>query len=148
MTCIRTKLAIALVVIGSAVAYLVQAGVRAGWVYSMDAAAFMENAEFHSRRVRLTGTVGLENVESNPAMLSAKFDLVSKDKSVRVDYHGAVPDMFMAGHDVVVEGTLDSDGVFQSDVLLTKCASKYDDASSPHADMAADGETPSTESDQ
>lgn len=148
MTRIRAKLIIALVVIGSAVAYLVQAGVRTGWVYSMDAAAFVENTEFHSRRVRLTGSVGLENVESNSAMLFAKFDLVSHDKSLRVEYHGSVPDMFKAGHEVVVEGALDEDGVFQSDVLLTKCASKYVDANSPHGDMPPECETPSTESDR
>lgn len=147
MTRIRTKLIVALLVIGGAVAYLVQAGVRSGWVYSMDAAAFLEAPEFHSRRVRLTGTVGLENVESNPGMLTAKFDLVSNDKSVRVDYHGSVPDMFKPGHEVVVEGALDKDGVFEADVLLTKCASKYD--ASPHGDqMMEDGTDADGESDQ
>ncbi len=148
MTRIRTKLIIALVVIGGAVAYLVQAGVRTGWVYSMDAAAFLEKTEFHSRRVRLTGAVGLENVEANPGMLSAKFDLVSNDKSVRVEYRGAVPDMFKPGHDVVVEGMLDKDGVFQADVLLTKCASKYDPALAPHGEMGVEGQDPKAETDQ
>lgn len=148
MTRIRTKLTVALLVIGSAVAYLVQAGVRTGWVYSMDADAFLEKTELHSRRVRLMGSVGLENVQANPGMLSAKFDLVSNDKSVRVDYRGAVPDMFKPGHDVVVEGTLDKDGVFQADVLLTKCASKYDPTSAPHGEMGVPVEDPDVEGDQ
>lgn len=148
MTSIRTKVVIALLVIGGAVVYLVQAGVRTGWVYSMDADAFIEKAEFHSRRVRLTGSVGLENVECNPGLLYAKFDLVSSGKSLRVEYKGTVPDMFKPGHEVVVEGALDEAGVFQADMLLTKCASKYD-PSSPHAsEMAEDGADAYGDSDQ
>jgi cytochrome c-type biogenesis protein CcmE len=34
--------------------------------------------------------------------------------------------MFKAGCDVVAEGNLDRAGVFQSDKLMTKCASKYE----------------------
>lgn len=136
MTRIRTKLIIALLAISAAVAYLVQAGVRAGWVYSMEAATFLENAEMHDRRVRLSGAVSWENVESNPAMLYAKFDLVSNGKSLPVMYRGAVPDMFRPGHDVVLEGRLDDQGVFQADVLLTKCASKYDEAGEQGTNVA------------
>jgi len=132
MTRIRTKLSIALLVISAAVAYLVQSGVRAGWVYSMEADAFLERTEFHDRRVRLSGKVSWENVESNPAMLFAKFDLESNGRSIPVMYRGTVPDMFKPGHDVVLEGRLDAEGTFEADVLLTKCASKYDEAS-PHA---------------
>ncbi len=134
MTRIRTKLSIALLIVAGAVAYLVQAGVRGGWVYSMDADAFLEQAEFHDRRVRLSGKVAWENVESSPALLMAKFDLESNGKTVPVHYRGTVPDMFRPGHDVVIEGRLDAEGVFQADVLLTKCASKYDEAS-PHGEV-------------
>ena len=40
-------------------------------------------------------------------------------------YPGVVPDLFKAGCDVVIEGKLDSAGVFQSDSMMTKCSSKY-----------------------
>lgn len=133
MTRIRTKLIVALLIVDRTVAYLVQAGVRGGWVYSMDADAFLEQTEFHDRRVRLSGKVAWENVESNPASLMAKFDLESNDRKVPVVYRGPIPDMFRPGHDVVIEGRLDAEGVFQADVLLTKCASKYDEAS-PHGE--------------
>jgi cytochrome c-type biogenesis protein CcmE len=43
-----------------------------------------------------------------------------------VSYRGTVPDLFKAGADVVVEGKLNAAGTFEADVLLTKCASKYD----------------------
>ena len=46
--------------------------------------------------------------------------------SVRVVYHGAVPDLFKVGRDVLVKGEL-RNGVFvaQRDSLVTKCPSKY-----------------------
>jgi cytochrome c-type biogenesis protein CcmE len=45
---------------------------------------------------------------------------------VRVVYHGAVPDLFKVGRDVLVKGEL-RDGVFVAnrDSLVTKCPSKY-----------------------
>ena len=46
--------------------------------------------------------------------------------SVPVVYRGSVPDMFKAGRDIHLEGTL-RNGVFvaEPDTLVTKCPSKY-----------------------
>ena len=46
--------------------------------------------------------------------------------SVRVVYHGTVPDLFKVGRDVLVKGELRG-GVFvaKRDSLVTKCPSKY-----------------------
>ena len=46
--------------------------------------------------------------------------------AMAVRYHGTIPDLFKAGADVVVEGKMNAAGTFEADVLLTKCASKYD----------------------
>jgi cytochrome c-type biogenesis protein CcmE len=47
--------------------------------------------------------------------------------------------MFGPGKNVVVEGRRDPAGVFQADVLMTKCASKYEPGSphkAEHAEVA------------
>jgi cytochrome c-type biogenesis protein CcmE len=51
--------------------------------------------------------------------------------SVRVVYHGSVPDLFKVGRDIAVTGTL-KNGTFVSapGTLLTKCPSKYTAAKS------------------
>jgi cytochrome c-type biogenesis protein CcmE len=49
---------------------------------------------------------------------------------LRVRYKGLVPDTFTDTSDVVVEGTLGSDGVFEATTLLAKCPSKYETAAS------------------
>ncbi|NIQ00058.1 MAG: hypothetical protein GWM98_06255, partial [Nitrospinaceae bacterium] len=43
-----------------------------------------------------------------------------------VVYKGVTPDMFEGGREVVVEGTLGTDGVFHANTLLTSCPSKYE----------------------
>jgi cytochrome c-type biogenesis protein CcmE len=75
------------------------------------------------------GTVAEEGMEVNGGRMTAQFFLVGQDatKRVAVNYRGSVPDLFKAGADVVVEGKLNGAGDrFEADVLLTKCASKYD----------------------
>ena len=40
--------------------------------------------------------------------------------------------MFKAGSEVVVEGQADAAGTFQADLMMTKCASKYEDKPAGH----------------
>ncbi len=121
----RIKLTIAGLLLAAAVSYLAFAGLRDGWVYHVDVDQFVQNSEMHAQRVRLVGKVSSDHLESSPAKLFAKFDLQGTTKVVPVQYRGAIPELFKAGAEVVVEGKSDVAGVFQADVLMTKCASKY-----------------------
>lgn len=140
MTHVRLKLTIAGVVIIGAVALLGLAGVSEGWVYYLPVDDFVQDASYQDQRVRLHGTVGEDALESSESLLSAKFDLLGESGKIRVEYDGVIPDMFQAGRDVVVEGELDDDGIFQADTLMTKCASKYEteDGQAPHANPHAE----------
>ena len=109
-----------------AVSYLAFAGVKQGWVYYVDVDAFVGDTQARSQRVRLCGNVSAENLAIDPAGRTARFDLLGKNSRMTVAYHGVLPEMFRTGGVVVVEGACDSQGVFQSDLILTKCASKYE----------------------
>ena len=85
-----------------------------------------------------TGQVTLGGVvvkQTGDARSSAGLRFTLKDRKgstvVPVVYHGAVPDMFRAGREVAVQGTL-RNGLFvgQRDTLVTKCPSKYVDKKS------------------
>jgi cytochrome c-type biogenesis protein CcmE len=66
-------------------------------------------------------------VEHNSTGNSAlEFTIMEGGKSLPVIYRGMVPDTFRAGREIVIEGHLDSGGVFQADTILTKCPSKYE----------------------
>ncbi|MCC6679657.1 MAG: cytochrome c maturation protein CcmE [Phycisphaeraceae bacterium] len=125
MNRMRTKLAIAAIVLISAVGYLALAGASKGWVYYLDVDSYLADASYQTQRVRLAGRVDEQDLNLAPAKLTASFQLLGPTRKIGITYHGVIPDTFKAGADVVVEGRLDDQGVFQADTLMTKCASKY-----------------------
>jgi cytochrome c-type biogenesis protein CcmE len=129
---IKTKLIFAAVVLLGAVGYLASAGMKSGWVYYLEVDKFVSDGQYHSQRVRLHGKVAADDFAANPGSLTANFKLSGHTQAISVVYRGQIPDQFQVGRDVVVEGKLDTTRVFKADVLLTKCASKYE-ANSPHA---------------
>jgi cytochrome c-type biogenesis protein CcmE len=113
----------------SAVGYLAYAGLKDGWVqYHLQVDEYASNAKYHAERVRLCGKVAEEGLVSNPGLLTAKFTLLGESQRVPVVYNGVIPDLFKADCEVVLEGRRDAAGVFQADVMMTKCASKYESA--------------------
>lgn len=133
MSAIQKKLLVAGIALVGAVGYLAYAGMQSGWVYFLEVDHFLNDPQYRTQRVRLHGKVAEENLTA--ANLDAKFQLLGKSKGVAVVYHGVIPDMFQAGREVVVEGQLDAAGCFKADVMMTKCASKYE-PNSPHATEA------------
>lgn len=131
MQAMKTKMIVGGGIVLAAILFLAFSGAKGSWVHYLAVDEFVAQPEYQQDRVRLHGNVSEENLDSDPGMLKATFDLQGESQSVRVAFSGIVPDMFQAGAEVVVEGQLDETGVFQADTLLTKCASKYesDDAS-------------------
>lgn len=112
--------------LAGALGYLGFAGLGAGWVYFLDVDTFVGDTGATRARTRLHGTVGADTSEVSRVNLIATFDLLGSSQRLPVVYHGPIPELFQPGREVVVEGALDEGGVFQADVLLTKCASKYE----------------------
>lgn len=132
MSNMRTKLIVAAIVLVGAVGYLSWGAIKSGWVYFFEVDKFLADAQYHAQRVRLVGKVATEGFEVSAGTLKASFNLQGHTNALAVVYHGSVPDMFGAGKEVVVEGKLNASGTFEADVLMTKCASKYE-PKSPHA---------------
>ncbi|HEY8666764.1 MAG TPA: cytochrome c maturation protein CcmE [Tepidisphaeraceae bacterium] len=142
MTAIHKKLAVAAVVLIGAVSYLAFAGAKQGLVNHLQVDQFTADVQYRTQRVRVCGTVGDQDFVSNPGGLTASFVMKGVTTQVPVTYHGVIPDLFSAGKEVVVEGKLDSAGVFQADVLMTKCASKYESHGKKPAGMGgSEGES-------
>lgn len=127
MTAIALKLISAGAVIVPAVAYLGFAGMKDGMVqYHIQVDAFVKDARYQNQRVRLAGKVSDQQLSIGSGRLGAKFVLQGQSAHVPVSYAGIVPDLFKAGCDVIAEGKMDRDGTFKADVVMTKCASKYE----------------------
>jgi cytochrome c-type biogenesis protein CcmE len=126
MTRTNLKLLAGGLTIAAACAYLGLTGARSGWVYYLDVDSYVQSEEAGTKRTRVHGTVGAEALDVRPVDLYAQFDLEGETETLRVEYRGAIPDMFQEGGQVVVEGARDESGLFVADVMMTKCASKYE----------------------
>ncbi|MFO8015051.1 MAG: cytochrome c maturation protein CcmE [Phycisphaerae bacterium] len=121
----RVKLFLAAAALLPAVGLLGYAGMREARIYYLEVDRFLAEPRFQQMRVRLCGTVGGQNLDRVPAEMTVRFDLLGRQHSLPVTYRGAVPDLFKAGAEVVVQGRLGDDRRFTATDLMTKCASKY-----------------------
>ena len=81
---------------------------------------------------RVLGTVQ-DDVQRLDGGLEVRFTASQDGASMPVDYRGPLPDIFRPGIQVVVEGRIESDGVFHARTLLAKCPSRFTTAPTPPA---------------
>ncbi len=122
----RRKFLIGGLIICLAVGYLVYMGLGSSVTYYSTVSELVEKEDsIYGKNVRVNGEVAPDSVDWDPKSLILRFTIADEGESLPVIYQGVVPDAFKAGADVVVEGKLDSDGIFQANTLLTKCPSRY-----------------------
>lgn len=76
------------------------------------------------RVVRIGGLVRAGSV-SRDAQGGVSFHVEDGAASMRVRYHGDLPDLFREGQGVVAQGRIGSDGVFSADQVLAKHDENY-----------------------
>ena len=111
-------------VILSALVYLVST-IQSSWAYDISVDEFLSDQNARSHRARVGGIVKKGSVEVDLEKVHLKFVLAGHRHALPVSYHNAVPENFEEDREVLVEGTLDENGVFQAQKLITKCESKY-----------------------
>ena len=111
-----------------AISYLGYTGFESSAIYYYTVSELTELDEsVRNTNIRVNGQVDVNSVEHNSTVNSAlEFIVTEGGESLPVIYQGIVPDTFAAGREIVIEGYLDSEGVFQADTILTKCPSKYE----------------------
>ncbi len=80
----------------------------------------------YGENVRVKGDIGVGSVEKEQAGRILRFTLVEGTESMPVYYQGVVPDTFNETYEIVIEGELGADGVFEAHTLMPKCPSKYE----------------------
>jgi cytochrome c-type biogenesis protein CcmE len=76
--------------------------------------------------IRVTGKIANGSIEWDAAELKLEFDVIEGNATLPVIYNGAIPDGFVAGADVLVEGRYHPDEVFRASTILMRCPSKYE----------------------
>jgi cytochrome c-type biogenesis protein CcmE len=126
---------VGLVGVAAVVTYLIWTGVSETMVYYMTPVELMAKVEadpsFREVGVKVSGKVvpgTYERVEGQLLHTFTVRDLVDESVTFQAEYRDALPDTFSDDVEVVMEGRLGEDGVFEATTLLTKCGSRYEAA--------------------
>jgi len=109
--------------------YLLYSGLTENSVYFLEVSEALAAPQETLQAARLFGTVSsAENIERSSALgvIFRMQDTAYPEKYILVNYKGSVPDTFKAGAEVIVEGSMATDGSFTASTLMTKCPSKYE----------------------
>lgn len=124
---------VGLVGVAAVVTYLIWTGVSETMVYYMTPVELVERVSedptFHEVGVKVGGMVvqgTYARVEGELLHVFTVRDLVDESVTFVVEYRDALPDTFTDDVEVVIEGKLRADGVFEATTLLTKCGSRYE----------------------
>jgi len=126
---------VGLVGVAAVVSYLIWTGVSDTMVYYLTPAELVARVQadpsFRQMGVKVSGQVVPGTYERVEGQLLHRFrvrDLSDESVSFEVEYRDALPDTFTDDSEVVLEGRMDANGVFQATSLLTKCGSRYEAA--------------------
>jgi len=120
------KTVIGVVLIGGAMTFFVFQAMRSSWSYYYSVDEFSANrSAVKNHSLRIAGRVKRGSIVRDLEKVSLNFTLAGSQTELPVQYKGPVPDNFAEDREVVVEGRLDTTGVFRADMLMTKCESKY-----------------------
>jgi cytochrome c-type biogenesis protein CcmE len=75
-------------------------------------------------RLRLGGLVTPGSIVRDN-QLDMHFEVTDGNRSIKVAYHGILPDLFREGQGVVAEGVLEPGGAFRADTVLAKHDETY-----------------------
>jgi len=124
---------VGLVGVAAVVTYLIWTGVSQTMVYYLTPAELMAKVQtdptYHDVGVKVSGEVVPGSYHRTEGELLHTFqvqDLADESVTFPVEYRAALPETFKEGMEVVLEGRLRDDGVFEATTLLTKCASRYE----------------------
>lgn len=127
MTKKQIKFTVGSLIIVASVIYLIYTGVSQTSVYFFTVSELLERKDTISNEgVRVNGTVVPGSINKHDSNLKVNFKITDSKKNILVHYEGIIPDMFKENIDVVIEGTVDTNGNFNANTLLTSCPSKYE----------------------
>ena len=126
-TRIITKVLVGVIVIGGGIGYFIWQTMQSSWSYYYSVDDFtQQKSTAQSHSLRIAGRVKSGSIQRDLKKIDLTFTLSGSETTIPISYKGVVPDNFAGDREVVVQGRLDTNGVFQAEKLLTRCESKYE----------------------
>jgi len=114
-------------IVAIAAAYMILSAAQGSVAFYLTISELQQRGP-QERRVRVSGFVVEDSIVWEPRDLDLQFQMVDDSGMLPVAHTGARPDMFRDGAELIVEGRLRQDGVFEATTLILKCPSKYEEA--------------------
>lgn len=121
----RTRLVIALAVLGIALAYFLFTAFQSAQIYYYTVGEVVTDKP-HAELVRVNGKLVSDSFDRTSGETEARFELTDGSTKLVMIYDGIIPDLFFNPHsEIVAEGQYQEEGTFHVDDILVKCPSKY-----------------------
>ena len=87
-----------------------------------------QDSAIYDKNVRVNGVAAPDSVVREAQRTPLKFIITDSNggQSLPVVFRGVAPDTFKVGADVVVEGYLAPEGIFQTSTISAKCPARYE----------------------
>lgn len=128
----RTRFLVLGTVIILALGYMIYAAFPDNALYFLTVSEFNQKADVQDGRlVRVTGKLVDGTFDRPERSTLSHFQLTDKDGEVpssvlSASYTGVLPDLFFNPHsEIILEGSVGEEQIFQADNILVKCPSKY-----------------------
>ena len=123
----RVKALIAVGVLISALGYLAITAFNSATIYYYTVEELITLGQTEDGKVaRVSGKLEPNSFTREHNSTTAKFSITSGVHELKVTYDGILPDLFFNEHsDIIIEGRLNADGLFEGHNVFVKCPSKY-----------------------
>ena len=119
------KLTAGALLMAAAIGYLAYLGAASSWQYYLSVdEAVADATHIEGKRIRVSGRVKTGSLTIVDDRRQATFELAGTLHTLHATCRCTLPDNLAEDIDVVVEGTLQADGI-HGDKVITRCASKY-----------------------
>ncbi len=119
------KLMIGAILVAGAIGYLAYVGAASSWQYYLSVdEAVGESASLMGKQIRVSGRVSPGTLAIVDDRREATFELLGDRHAMHATCRCLMPDNLAENIDVVVEGTLQANGI-KGHKVITRCASKY-----------------------
>ena len=128
----RTRFLVLSSVIVLALGYMIYAAFPGNALYFLTVSEFNDRSDVQYGRVlRVSGVLVEGTFDREGKSLDSQFLITDKDGSTPAEtllasYTGVLPDLFFNPHsEIILEGSVGEEQIFQADNILVKCPSKY-----------------------
>ena len=124
---VQIKISLGIAVVAGAILWLAMSGFDESKAYFKtvpELGAMGHDAV--GKRIKVAGNVKQGTLKRDPKLTTFVIELDGATQAIHYTGRAALPDTFKEGAQVVADGKLRSDGIFEAKELQAKCASKYE----------------------